>query len=167
MKSLGIRALIIGVILIGGIFCLFPTFLSTPLPGLSNILPDKIHLGLDLQGGIHLVLEVEADKAVENAAERFVEEIKDSLRAKKIGFTKIDRTGAWDIEAILPSSDQLNEFNEALKSDFPRLKPSATETTPDGTRVLLTMDQKEINDLRSMAVAQASRLSGTGSTSSG
>jgi preprotein translocase subunit SecD len=121
---------------------------------LSSVLPEKIHLGLDLQGGIHLVLEVEADKAVENAAERFVEEIKDTLRAKKIGFAKVARTGAWDIEVVLPSGEQLNEFNDALKSDFPRLKPATTETTPDGTRVILTMDQKEVNDLRNQAVAQ-------------
>ena len=154
MKSLGIRALIVLVALVIGIFCLVPTFSSTRLPGLSNILPDKIHLGLDLQGGIHLVLEVEADKAVENAAERFSEEIKDTLRTKKIGFTKVARTGQWDIEVVLPSSEQLNEFNEAVKSDFPRLKPATTETTPDGTRVLLSMDQREINDLRTMAVAQ-------------
>ncbi len=154
MKSIGIRALIIVAILIIGILCLIPTFSSSPLPGLSNILPDKIHLGLDLQGGIHLALEVEADKAVENAAERFAEEIKDTLRTKKIGFTKVARTGAWDVEVILPSSDQLNEFNEAVKSDFPRLKPSSAETTADGTRVLLTMDQKEVTDLRNMAVAQ-------------
>jgi len=154
LKSLGVRSLIVAVILVGGIICLLPTFLSTPLPGLSSVLPEKIHLGLDLQGGIHLVLEVEADKAVENAAERFSEEIKDTLRAKKIGFTRVARTGAWDIEVVLPSSEQLNEFNDALKSDFPRLRPATTETTPDGTRVLLTMDQKEINDLRNMAVAQ-------------
>ena len=33
----------------------------------SNILPkDKIHLGLDLQGGMHLVLEVQAQKAIES-----------------------------------------------------------------------------------------------------
>lgn len=154
MKSLGIRALIVAIILIAGIFCLIPTFTSTLLPGLSNILPDKIHLGLDLQGGLHLVLEVKADEAVENAAERFVEEIKDALRAKKIGFTKVARTGAWDIEAILPSNEQLNEFNETIRSDFPRLKPATAETTPEGTRVLLTMDQREINDLRKMAVEQ-------------
>jgi preprotein translocase subunit SecD len=154
LKSIGIRALIIVAILIIGIFCLLPTFTSTPLPGLSNILPDKIHLGLDLQGGIHLVLEVEADKAVENAAERFSEEIKDTLRTKKIGFTKVARTGAWDIEVILPSNDQLNEFNEAVKSDFPRLKPASAENTPEGTRVLLTMDQKEVTELRNMAVGQ-------------
>ena len=154
MKSLGIRALIVAGVLIVGIFCLVPTFSSTPLPGLSSIMPDKIHLGLDLQGGIYLVLEVEADKAVENKAERFVEEIKDALRAKKIGFTKVARTGAWNIEVILPSNEQLNEFNEALKSDFPALTTVTTETVPDGARLLLTLDQKEINNLRKMAVEQ-------------
>ncbi len=155
MKSIGIRALIVAVILVIGIFCLIPTFSSFPLPGLSNILPEKIHLGLDLQGGIHLVLEVEADKAVENAAETYVEQIKDALRAKKIGFTKVAKTGAWDIEVILPSSEQLNEFNDAIKGDFSWLKPSTTETTPEGTRLVLSMDPKKVNDLRTMAIGQA------------
>jgi preprotein translocase subunit SecD len=118
-------------------------------------LPDKIHLGLDLQGGIHLVLEVEANEAVENAAETYVEQIKDALRAKKVGFTKVAKTGKWDIEVILPASEQLNDFNDSIKGDFPWLKPATTETTPDGTRVLLTLDQKKINDLETMAVGQA------------
>ncbi len=85
------------------------------MPGLSSILPDKIHLGLDLQGGIYLVLEVEADKAVENAAERSAEEIKDALRTKKIGFTRVAKEGAWDIEVVLPSSEQLNAIQRGLK----------------------------------------------------
>jgi len=154
LKNLGLRALLVAAILIVGLLCLIPTFTSTSLPGLSNVLPEKIHLGLDLQGGIYLALEVEADKAVETAGERFVEEIKDALRAKKIAFTKVARTGAWDIDVVLPSGEQLNEFNETLKSDFPRLKPATAETTPEGTKVVLTMDQKEINDLRKMAVEQ-------------
>jgi preprotein translocase subunit SecD len=155
LKSLGIRALIVVAVIIIGIFCLIPNFTSTRLPGLSAILPDKIHLGLDLQGGIHLVLEVEAEEAVQNAAETYVEQIKDALRAKKVGFTKVAKTGKWDIEVILPATEQLNDFNDSIKSDFPWLKPATTETTPDGTRVLLTMDQKKVNDLETMAVGQA------------
>ena len=154
MKSIGIRALLVLVLLIIGIFCLIPTFSSSHLPGLSNILPDKIHLAWICRVASTLVLEVEADQAVENAAERSVEEIKDALRAKKIEFTKIARTGAWDIEAILQSGEQLNYFNETLKSNFPRFKLAATETTPDGTKVVLTMDQKEILDLHKMAIDQ-------------
>ena len=40
-------------------------------PWWKKYLPSKgITLGLDLQGGIHLILEVEEDKAVENLTER-------------------------------------------------------------------------------------------------
>jgi len=54
---------------------LIPTFLTTKGPDGKDAMPDwwpswlpgdKIHLGLDLQGGSHLVLEVKVDKAVEN-----------------------------------------------------------------------------------------------------
>ena len=51
-------------------------------------------MGLDLQGGMYLVLEVEDGQGVENAAENLAEEIKDTLRTKKIGFTKVARTGS-------------------------------------------------------------------------
>jgi preprotein translocase subunit SecD len=150
-----VRALIIGVILLAAIIFLVPTFTSTLPPGWSKILPvEKIHLGLDLQGGIHLVLEVEADKAVENTAERVSEEIKDALRAQKIGFTKVAKTGQWDIEVVLPSTEQQNDFQQLVDKDFPKWKWQNAETIPDGTRILLTMDPKEVGNIRSQAVSQ-------------
>ncbi|MHC1724444.1 MAG: protein translocase subunit SecD [Syntrophobacteraceae bacterium] len=155
MKTIGMRALLVLAVLILSVIFLVPSFTSTLPPGWTKILPtEKIRLGLDLQGGIHLALEVEVDKAVENAAERISEEIKDTLRAQKIGFTKVARTGKWDIEATLPSAEQQNEFRQALEREFPRLKWTHAETTPDGAKVLLTLDEKEIQNIRNMAVAQ-------------
>ena len=43
---------------------------------LSYPLKDKIALGLDLQGGMHLVLEVQTEKAVEASLERIADDIK-------------------------------------------------------------------------------------------
>jgi preprotein translocase subunit SecD len=149
------RALIVGLIILAGIIVLIPSFTSTLPPGWTKVLPkDKIHLGLDLQGGIHLVLEVEADKAVENTAERFSEEIKDSLRAQKIGFTQVSRANNWDIEVMLPSADQQNDLSQVIEKDFPRLRWANAESTPEGIRVLLTLDDKEVNNIRRQAVAQ-------------
>jgi preprotein translocase subunit SecD len=149
------RALLILAILIVGIIVLVPSFTSTLPPGWTKVLPkEKIHLGLDLQGGIHLVLEVEADKAVENAAERFAEEIKDTLRAQKVGFTKVAKINNWDIEVVLPSTDQQNDLRQTMEKDFPRLKWANAETTSEGSRVLFTLDDKEVNNIRKQAVAQ-------------
>lgn len=149
------RALLILAILIVGIIVLVPSFTSTLPPGWTKVLPkDKIHLGLDLQGGIHLVLEVEADKAVENSAERFTEEVKDALRAQKVAFTQVTRTNKWDIEVVLPSADQQKDLGQIIEKDFPRLKWASAEGTTEGSRILFTMDEKEVNNIRKQAVAQ-------------
>ena len=44
----------------------------------------KINLGLDLQGGMHLVLEVETDKAVESTIERINQEMRELFRKERI-----------------------------------------------------------------------------------
>ena len=74
--------LIIGIVVVAWIYVV-PSFYST-VPGwwtTLRILPsDKIHLGLDLQGGVHLVLEVQVEKAVENRIERTAEELRAAMR---------------------------------------------------------------------------------------
>ena len=70
------------------------------LPSLfPGILPraEKVNLGLDLQGGMHLVLEVEADKAVEGATERQMEEVRRILEKEKIEIAQLTREGATGI----------------------------------------------------------------------
>ncbi|NIQ90703.1 MAG: protein translocase subunit SecD, partial [Deltaproteobacteria bacterium] len=72
------------------------------LPTLGEELPEwwvkffpdkKINLGLDLQGGMHLVLEVETDKAVENTVERLAQEMKGELGTAHIRFRLVERQG--------------------------------------------------------------------------
>ena len=61
MRSLKWRFILYAAITVFSILLLLPT-LTSQLPQLwSKIVPsEKIHLGLDLQGGMHLILEVEA-----------------------------------------------------------------------------------------------------------
>ncbi|MFQ5691832.1 MAG: protein translocase subunit SecD [Nitrospinota bacterium] len=57
-------------------------------------LQETIKLGLDLQGGMHLVLEVEAEKAVEGAMERFFGEIRGRLNRRGVKYGAFTREGA-------------------------------------------------------------------------
>jgi len=50
---------------------------------------DKIHLGLDLQGGLHLLLEVQVDKAFERLLERRAEALRKDLIAKGLGVVAV------------------------------------------------------------------------------
>lgn len=56
---------------------------------LAYPLKEKISLGLDLQGGMHLVLEVEVEKAVEASLDRIVDDIKRNIEKEDIEIDRI------------------------------------------------------------------------------
>ena len=59
-------------------------FLATPLR-------EKIHLGLDLKGGSHLVLQVQVQDAVKADADQTMERLKEDLRKQSVTWASMDR----------------------------------------------------------------------------
>src|SRR5215468_5667044 len=57
--------------------------------GLLSAMTDRIHLGLDLKGGTHLILQVQVNDAVKSDAERAMERLKDEMRSRKISYTDV------------------------------------------------------------------------------
>jgi preprotein translocase subunit SecD len=55
-------------------------------------LDKKINLGLDLQGGVHLVLRVQTDDALRSETETTVERLRDSLSGANVRFSKLEVT---------------------------------------------------------------------------
>ena len=59
------------------------------LDGLADAILDHIHLGLDLKGGTHLILQVHVNDAINVDAANAIEVLKDQLRSHKIQYTDI------------------------------------------------------------------------------
>src|SRR5437868_11667114 len=59
--------------------------------GLLASLQDRIHLGLDLKGGTHLILQVQVNDAVNVDSDNAIERLKQELRARKINYTEITK----------------------------------------------------------------------------
>ncbi len=57
---------------------------------LVNIGASPMKLGLDLRGGVHFLLEVDMEKAVEQRIDVYVSEIKTKLREEKLRFRKVE-----------------------------------------------------------------------------
>jgi preprotein translocase subunit SecD len=90
-KGLTWRISLIVFFLFCSLLYLAPT-LFAPLPSWWDgpFLPkDKINLGLDLQGGIHLVMEVETQKAVEGQLDIIATDVEDTLNSKNLRFKKV------------------------------------------------------------------------------
>src|SRR5208283_27148 len=90
-------------------------------------LQNNIHLGLDLKGGSHLVLQVQVQDAVKAEADRSIETLKDDLRKRSIDYTSIDRNDPQTVEQT--DSIQINihgvpaaktgDLRDLLTANFP------------------------------------------------
>jgi preprotein translocase subunit SecD len=158
----GWRLLIILVVLIGALVYFFPTLATLakePSSWWPKFLPqDKIHLGLDLQGGMHLILEVETDKAVESHIERIKNDLKNDLKKENIYSTYIDRVEGDKIEVVLLNpevKEREGGFDDYLKEEYPILKEVDSSQEGDRVKVLLAMDPAQMEEIKKSAVDQA------------
>ena len=55
---------------------------------------NRIHLGLDLRGGTHLILQVQVNDAVNVDSQNAVEILKEQLNKRKIAFSDISKPDA-------------------------------------------------------------------------
>jgi preprotein translocase subunit SecD len=153
-RGLVARSTLVAIATVAAILYLIPSFVS-PLPDWwGSFLPaDRIHLGLDLQGGTHLVLEVKVDKAVENAVERIKEDLGKILREKGIAITSLERVGT-QIQLKAPG-DNSDRIRGLLKSEFPNLTLISSQSTGGVAELVLAPDKKELSSIRDYAVDQS------------
>ena len=122
MKKVRARLLLLLLVLLISIVCFLPSFrhLYLALPTwMKSIVPNKgITLGLDLQGGIHMVLEVDEDRAVEIAVDRSVVAIQDLLVEKKIPAESVKRTSPTRIVIQFQNADLKAQIQKLL-DEFP------------------------------------------------
>ena len=118
----------------------------------KQYLPSKgITLGLDLQGGIHLVLEVEADRAVEIAVDRLVSNMTDLFADKKIPVESVKRTAPTEITVMLKSPEVKDAAGKLVLDQFTTL--SERSTTERSLVYSLKADEAE--RIKKQAVSQA------------
>lgn len=155
-KNIGWRGAVVLLALLVSFAYLTPS-LTSDIPGWwSNVLPrDKIHLGLDLQGGMHLVLEVEALKAVESHLERVVEELKRDLRKSKIRYVELKRYGNEGIVLTLMRSDDSDIFRGMLEANYPDFEQTSLPAEANQPMFQLTLFPKAKIRIMKMAVDQA------------
>lgn len=149
------RLSLFAIAIAAALIYLAPTLVSSLPAWWTNFLPsDRIHLGLDLQGGSHLVLEVKVDKAIENNVERAKESLVRIVRERGISGTSAERVAGTQIK-VKTDAANLERVRGLLKSDFPNLTINNTQTSGGTTELELALSKEELKSLRDYAVDQS------------
>ena len=113
-----------------------------------------INLGLDLQGGIHLVLGVDLEKGIENVLDRMAGDLRQALQKKGIG-AQVTRQGRAGVTIQLSSPQATQEAQQALAS-FVEFDTRSTD--PAAGRIELTLKEKVITERRNSFVDQGLKV---------
>lgn len=148
MKSINFKSVAISSVIVAAFIWLLPTFF--------NCWPHKkINLGLDLQGGMHLVLEVQSIKAVEAEVERTIQEVKKQLRKDGIKHLGISRMNDNSIIAKFQDNEYKSRFETVLSREFENLVIQKPQVENNIVSFKLAMQKKEKEKIKKMATEQA------------
>ena len=86
------RGSIILIVLIGALYYAFPTYRAYQLDVDPQTVDNKVNLGLDLQGGMYLDIEIKAEEAVKETLRRTALELEDLLIDEQIDFVEVRQT---------------------------------------------------------------------------
>ena len=138
-RHLGVRIALVVIVVAVSIWYLYP--------------PAKtINLGLDLQGGIHLVLGVEVDKALEAQVERSGDAARAELEKRGIGVTRMERRGTTELVVQLASPQSSEAAGKALDETLGSF--DRKETDAAAGRFVLTLKPREAAYIAELAVRQ-------------
>jgi len=122
-KNLLAKTILIIVVLIVFLVGIVGIPSSFTAKGLLASVQQRIHLGLDLKGGTHLILQVQVNDAINADTDRTVEQLKDDLKKANIAFGEISKPDPQQhpeiiaIKGVPPESS--SELRHVISDKFP------------------------------------------------
>jgi len=127
--------------------------LPTSFAQVKSNLADRIHLGLDLKGGSHLVLQVQLDEAIGQHCDETVDELSRQLHAKNIVTGEISRVDDTHILVHNVDSSSSSSFRDLLNSQFTDWAVSLAAGESNGYQ--LAMKPSVVVDIRQNTMNQS------------
>ena len=115
-----------------------------------NALP--MYLGLDLRGGVHFLMEVDVDAAIQKSIDTYTTGLRALLREARIRYATI-RSQRQGVFIVLRNAEDREKAYEVIRKDYPRLQ---LEMRDDAGKPVLfaSPDEGEIKEIRKFALQQ-------------
>jgi preprotein translocase subunit SecD len=123
--------------------------------GLLAAMQDRIHLGLDLKGGTHLILQVQVNDAVNVDSDNAVERLKTDMRARKINYAEISKPDPVNAPDHIVLKGVPPESSSDLRTIVSDRLPEYDVASGADNVFTVSMKPQALSDLKTRAVTQA------------
>jgi preprotein translocase subunit SecD len=148
-KNLKWRLAVIGLIMVVGIYWfVFPEERGKPWFS-------RLNLGLDLKGGVHLVLQVVTDDALNQELNQVAERVTQELRTKNIPFAASKKGSGYSVELTGVDLDKDRDVRQFLESSYDREYTIRGSVVEGKNNYTLTLLGGTVRRLKETTVAQA------------
>ncbi|PYT04785.1 MAG: protein translocase subunit SecD [Acidobacteria bacterium] len=117
-------------------------------------LSENIHLGLDLRGGSHLVMQVQTDEYISKITQNNAEAARTKLQEKNLPFTTVNGDTPGKVMVDVPDSTKNSDIVRELEAD---LGPDWS-INEKGNSIMASLAESKQNELREKATEQAKAI---------
>jgi len=130
-----------------------PVFPPKSWADIKSNFANSIKLGLDLQGGTHLILQVQVQEAISGETDQTLDHITSTLRDKGVRYDDIRKLSDTQILVHNIAPEQAGTARNLINDQFPDwdISPAPGETSG----YLVTMKQSRIVDIQQQTMDQA------------
>lgn len=148
-------ALLISVIFLAFVTVVPSFYKETPEWWKTYMAPEGLRLGLDLQGGMHLVLKVNLQKAEENTLEFAADDLKNTLAEESISAVRSPSPSPDSIIFTLPNTNAVDTVKNLINEDFPDIDARIEAKEGSFPRIFLTLKDEKKQFIQNNAVDQS------------
>ena len=154
-KNLGWKVIVIVATLVVFLFGIIGMPDSWTGKGLLAAMQNRVHLGLDLKGGTHLILQVQVNDAVKVDSDNAVERLKADLRSHKISYAEISKPDPISHPEQILLKGVPPESSSDLRTIVQDRLPEYSLTSGTENTWTVAMKPQALADLKNRAVGQA------------
>ncbi|HXK46920.1 MAG TPA: protein translocase subunit SecD [Deltaproteobacteria bacterium] len=156
MDKFKLKGILILAVLVVAVIFAIPSFLGkTELPQGWIGPKAKLRLGLDLQGGIHMVLKVDSIKAVENRLNTLAGDLKPHMIENRIRYSKVAYEAPDKVLVELRNKEEYDALAKLMTDSYPNLVEINKKDAEETTSVTYQLKPGEVKSIRGQAVEQA------------
>ena len=121
---------------------------------LSKFGAEPMSLGLDLRGGVHFLMEVDMDAAVDKAEERYISELRSFLRKNKVRYKTITRNKPSGLLIRFKDDNERNNGQSLIEKNLLDLNAIAPDVNETKFALIITIKDEVLLETQRLALQQ-------------